>query len=177
MLIASTRALESPWAITASIPSRCSAIVRARRTNGASRQRRRPSPRLKLGDRRRQRPQRSRSRWRGRIATTTPPYCRSGRPRPPRRAGQAGAPILLLCARRFRSFRFRLLNIRKPRRRAACASVQTVTSPTETSGEPILASHLPGVLLGLRVGRLQTAFSLAGRAFPGSRSGASELRG
>ncbi|MGZ6585387.1 MAG: hypothetical protein ACXVHX_13765 [Solirubrobacteraceae bacterium] len=34
VLIASTRALDSPWLIAAVIPARCSVIVRASLTNG-----------------------------------------------------------------------------------------------------------------------------------------------
>jgi hypothetical protein len=40
VLIASTRALESPWRIAAVIPARWSVIVRASLTNGFRRQRR-----------------------------------------------------------------------------------------------------------------------------------------
>ena len=40
MLIASTRALERPWRIAATMPSRCAAIVRASFTKGFRRQRR-----------------------------------------------------------------------------------------------------------------------------------------
>jgi hypothetical protein len=101
----------------------------------SARQRRRPSPRSNPGHRRRHTPQRSRSRQTGRTATTissSSPICTScttTRCKPNSRAHT-------LVARTSHPARFQSSRSRNPRRGAACALDQGLTSPTGTAGAP-----------------------------------------
>ena len=59
-------------------------------------------------------------------------------------------------ARRFRSLRFQPSRSRKPRRGAACATAQPLTSPTERAEAPLFPTHLraTGVGASVAVGRV-----------------------